>query len=220
MWPLPESSLDPASRPRRRWRIDARREALERLVDFIQATVLVARLAPRMLVSRCTELDLRWAIALHRMAARPGALMLLVAASRLGDGVLWVAIALAIPLLGGPQGVPCAIQLVVVGATNLALYALLKRRVGRPRPFVACPDIRACARALDRYSFPSGHTLHAVASATLLSFHYPLFAIPLWIFAGLVMASRIVLGLHYPSDVAVGAVIGASTALVALAVHP
>lgn len=144
--------------------------------------------------------------------------MLLVAASRLGDGLLWVAIALTIPLLGGPQGVPCAIQMLGVGAVNLALYALLKRCIGRARPFVDCPGIRACARALDQYSFPSGHTLHAVAFATLLSWHYPVFAIPLWIFAALVMASRVVLGLHYPSDVAVGAIIGASTAAIALSI--
>jgi len=144
--------------------------------------------------------------------------MLLVAASRLGDGLLWVAIALTIPLLGGPQGVPCAIQMAGVGAVNLALYALLKRCIGRARPFVACAGIRACARALDQYSFPSGHTLHAVAFATLLSWHYPVFAVPLWIFAALVMASRVVLGLHYPSDVAVGAIIGAATATIALSI--
>ena len=144
--------------------------------------------------------------------------MLLLAASRLGDGVLWVAIAATIPLLGGPQGIPCAMQMLGVGAVNLALYALLKRRVCRPRPFVSCPDIRACAKALDQYSFPSGHTLHAVAFAVLLSWHYPVFAIPLWIFAVLVMASRVVLGLHYPSDVAVGALIGAATAAIALSI--
>jgi undecaprenyl-diphosphatase len=74
-----------------------------------------------------------------------------------------------------------------------------------------------CARALDKHSFPSGHTLHAVAFATLLSFHYPSFSVPLWGFALRVASSRIVLGLHYPSDVIVGAGIGALTAGTALA---
>jgi undecaprenyl-diphosphatase len=214
MWHSPESLLEGGRLARMRRALHG--EAATRAGRT--AARLGASLLPVALADRCISLDRRWAIALHRGADSPLALIVLIAASRLGDGLMWVAIGLAIPLLGGPQGIPCAIQMAGVFIANLLVYALLKRRVGRARPYVACPGVRACARALDRFSFPSGHTLHAVAFAVLLSHHYPLFTVPLWIFAALVMASRVVLGLHYPSDVAAGALIGAISALIALAI--
>jgi len=91
--------------------------------------------------------------------------------------------------------------------------------VARPRPYVDCPGIRACARSLDEYSFPSGHVMHAVAFSVLLGAAYPEFAPAAWLFTLLVALSRVVLGLHYPSDVAFGAAIGLIDAeLVALVV--
>jgi undecaprenyl-diphosphatase len=165
---------------------------------------------------RWAELDRTLARLLHRGAARPLLLGVLVAASRLGDGGLWYAIVVALPIASGPRGWYVALQMVGIGLANLIIYHRLKHRIGRARPFVNCPDIRCCARALDQFSFPSGHMLHAVSYSLLLSHHYPAFAPLLWAYTGLVAASRVVLGLHYPSDVAVGAAIGAATAGVAL----
>ena len=62
---------------------------------------------------------------------------------------------------------------------------------------------------LDPFSFPSGHTLHAVAFTVVAATHYPPLAALLVPFTLLIAASRVVLGLHYPSDVLVGAVLGA-----------
>ena len=104
----------------------------------------------------------------------------------------------------------------VVGVVGVALYKLLKQTFVRERPFITHSGISLQAAPLDRYSFPSGHTLHAVSFSMLLAHHYPMFAVPLWSFAGLVGASRVVLGLHYPSDVAIGAMLGAVTAELAL----
>ena len=75
------------------------------------------------------------------------------------------------------------------------------------RPIIVCG-----MPPLDRYSFPSGHTLHAV-SFTIMIAHFEPLLLPVAIpFAILVAASRVILGLHYPSDVIVGALIGASLA--------
>lgn len=160
---------------------------------------------------RWAERDRLWAITLHRYAEWPALVMLLIVVSRLADGVLWYALMLALPWLDPVDGRACALQMLAVGVVNLALYGSVKRRIGRPRPFVACPDIRACARALDQFSFPSGHTLHASAYAVLLSYHYPMLAPLAWSFAALVALSRVVLGLHYPGDVVAGALTGVIT---------
>ena len=170
-------------------------------------------------VARWVDRDRRWAQAVHRVANWPLVMLSLVLASRLGDGVLWVAIIAMLPLVAGPTGSACAVQMLGVGLLNLAVYRFIKRRVARPRPFESCPGIRCCTHPLDDFSFPSGHTMHATAFALVLGYHFPLSAWWAAPFALLVAASRMVLGLHYPSDVAVGAAIGISSALVVLAVN-
>ena len=105
-------------------------------------------------------------------------------------------------------------------ATALAgvlIYKLLKNRLVRERPSLTHGDILCGTAPLDRYSFPSGHTLHAV-SLTIMLAHFEPLLLPIALpFAVLVALSRVILGLHYPSDVIVGAVIGASLAGASLA---
>jgi len=161
--------------------------------------------------------DLSWSRLLHRAAARRWVVFSLVAVSRLSDGVLWYLLILALPWIGGSSGTACALRMTVLGAINLVIYKVLKRHFARPRPYAACDSIRACARSLDEHSFPSGHTLHAVSFSMLLALYYPQMAWPLGLFTTLVALSRVVLGLHYPSDVLIGGAIGfATTKLVLL----
>jgi undecaprenyl-diphosphatase len=158
------------------------------------------------------ERDLLWAQWLHRGAQHRALVQMLVVASRLGDGLFWYVLIAALAFAGGTHGRDVAMQMVLAGAVNLPLYFWLKRTIGRPRPFAACPDIRACARALDRFSFPSGHTLHAAAFLTIFTSYFPWAGAALVPFVILVALSRVTLGLHYPSDVAAGAAIGATVA--------
>lgn len=155
------------------------------------------------------EHDLAWTRRLHRAAQVPGALVLFALVSRLGDGLLWYSTMAVLPLVGGSRGWACSLRMMTLGVLNLVLYLGLKRWACRPRPYAACADIRACARALDQFSFPSGHTLHAVAFSIVLVEYYPWLAWLLVPFTVLVALSRVVLGLHYPSDVLAGAFIGA-----------
>ena len=152
------------------------------------------------------------ALWLHGAASRPAIVCSLLSVSWLGDGVLWYALIATLPWWGGPTGLKSALYMVALGAVNLVFYKALKHRIARPRPYVSCPGIRACCRSLDEFSFPSGHTMHAVAFSLVLAHYHPALALPLWGFTALVALSRLVLGLHYPSDVAIGAAIGWLTA--------
>jgi len=85
----------------------------------------------------------------------------------------------------------------------------LKNVIVRERPFKLYPDIEKLSQA-GSYSFPSGHTLEAFAIAVALSIFFPKkrFIIPLMLWASLVAYSRMALGVHYPSDVLAGFLIG------------
>ena len=170
-------------------------------------------------VARWADRDLRWTQAIHSVARWPAVIFALVLASRLANGVLWYTLMIVFPLTGGLTGTACAMQMAGVGVLNLTLYRYLKPRVCRPRPFVTCPGVWARTNPLDTYSFPSGHTLHAVSFSIVIAYHYSLAALLVGPFALVVAVSRLVLGLHYPSDVVVGAVMGAATAALVLAVN-
>lgn len=137
---------------------------------------------------------------------------LLRAVSWLGDGLLWYGLMLAMLLHGGAQAAPAVLHMIATGVVCTATYRLLKRGTGRPRPYQVIPAVALGAAPLDAYSFPSGHTLHAVAFTMVAASHYPSLAAALAAFAGLTAVSRVVLGLHYPSDVAAGALIGGAIA--------
>ncbi len=153
------------------------------------------------------ELCVRWNRACLPPAARAFAL-----ASRLGDGPFWYGLMLALPLLYGARGLASSLRMLAVGTACLVVYKLVKRAAARPRPYVASPEITLLAAPLDRYAFPSGHTMHAVAFTWIASAAHPELAWLLVPFTLLVAASRVVLGLHYPSDVFAGAVLGGGLA--------
>lgn len=98
-------------------------------------------------------------------------------------------------------------------ATAFATTYVLKRIVNRTRPAYAYADIQALE--YERYySFPSGHTSNAFCTATSLSLNFKKWyvAVPAFAWAAAVGYSRMHLGVHYPSDVMAGALLGAGSA--------
>ncbi|MBL7772357.1 MAG: phosphatase PAP2 family protein [Chitinophagaceae bacterium] len=96
---------------------------------------------------------------------------------------------------------------------NTASTYVVKRVIDRPRPSVTYPDIQAF-ESERHYSFPSGHTSNAFCVATSLSLNYRKWyvALPAFAWAAGVGYSRMHLGMHYPSDVLAGALLGAGSA--------
>ncbi|WP_147652751.1 phosphatase PAP2 family protein [Vulcaniibacterium gelatinicum] len=164
--------------------------------------------------------EAEWCRRGNHLCARAGTRRFFAVVSRLGDGMAWYALMAALVLLDGRAGLFAAAHLAATGAVALALYKALKRWTRRPRPFAADARIRAWVAPLDEFSFPSGHTLHAVAFTLVALAHYPALAWLLVPFTASVAASRVVLGLHYPSDVLAATAIGAALAGLSLWLVP
>ena len=142
-------------------------------------------------------------------ALRPeGVQRLFAVVSRLGDGVFWYSLIAVMPLVDGWDGALAALHMLLTAAIVLSVYKTLKGATRRERPCHSVTDITAAVPPLDHYSFPSGHTLHAVSFTVVALHYYPRLAWILVPFTLLVAGSRVVLGLHYPSDVLAAAIIG------------
>lgn len=146
---------------------------------------------------------------LNHGAAFPVPRRIFQLASRLGDGVIWYLLIMVLPCLYGRPALRPAVVMALTGALGLAVYKVLKRAFVRERPFITHAAIDRAMAPLDRYSFPSGHTLHAMSFTLQACVHFPQLSWVLVPLALTIAASRVVLGLHYPTDVLAGAVLGA-----------
>ena len=153
-----------------------------------------------------------WCLRANRLGAPNGSRAYFAAISRLGDGVFWYLLMAVLIVIDGMQGLIASAHMAATGVIALTLYKLLKRWTRRPRPFASDARIRAWVAPLDEFSFPSGHTLHAVAFSLVALAHYPMLAWLLIPFTASVAASRVVLGLHFPSDVLAATGIGVALA--------
>jgi undecaprenyl-diphosphatase len=123
--------------------------------------------------------------------------------------MFWYALMIGILVLHGSEGVLPVVHMAVAGFVGTLLYKWLKGKTLRPRPYEVRQDIWLTGKPLDKFSFPSGHTLHAVVFGTVVLGYFPQLSIVVIPFMIMVGLSRVVLGLHYPSDVIAGALIGA-----------
>jgi undecaprenyl-diphosphatase len=162
----------------------------------------------------------RLCLAMNRWGARHALRRFFGVISRLGDGMFWYALMGVLAALGGTRGIVCALHMALTGIVAATMYKGLKRWTRRPRPFRTHDAIVPYIAPLDEFSFPSGHTLHAVSFTLIALAYFPVLAPLLVPFTVLVMLSRIVLGLHYPSDVAAGALLGAILAIASMFLMP
>jgi undecaprenyl-diphosphatase len=144
----------------------------------------------------------------HRWFAPRWVRLWMIAATRGGDGWLWYALGLALLILGGEQGQRAVLQSSLAAGCGVALFLLLKRATRRRRPCAIEPHCWATLLPPDHFSFPSGHTITAFAVAVPVIVHFPGSAPGVLFCAFSIAASRVLLGMHFLSDVLAGAVIG------------
>ena len=169
-------------------------------------------MARRLAFERFDQAELRLCRYLNRSSSSTLVRQLFRGISWLGDGWVWYGLLLALPLIYGPQGGRAAAHMGLTAFVGVVIYKLVKTRAVRERPYITHSVIQCASVPLDRYSFPSGHTLHAVSFAWQVTAHFPELGWVLVPLAALIAAARVVLGLHYPTDVLAGAAIGASLA--------
>jgi undecaprenyl-diphosphatase len=131
-----------------------------------------------------------------------------ISATRGGDGWLWYAMGLAILVLGGRSRFEAVGAAGIASALSVLLFQCLKRLTGRRRPCEIEPHCWATLLPPDQFSFPSGHTMTAFAVAIPLLLFYPTLTIGLLFCAFSIATSRVLLGMHFLSDVVAGAAIG------------
>lgn len=161
---------------------------------------------------RMLDLDLKGCLYLNHFSHSQRVAQFFKVISRLGDGVFWYVMLASAWVM---QGIGYSLQIIYLllgGSVGTGIYKYLKQKTVRPRPYQVHQVIRLGERPLDHFSFPSGHTLHAVMTTTVLGYIQPVLLMLMLPFTILVAVSRMILGLHYPSDVAVGAMIGGSVA--------
>lgn len=138
--------------------------------------------------------------------------------SRSADGYLYPIMALAFMLVDHRIGWMLFLSAIVAFGIELPLYKIIKHIVRRSRPCDALYSIECRMRAADRFSFPSGHTAGAFVMATVISFFFPFISPVFFAWAGLVGLSRIYLGVHYPTDVLAGMIVGGGSGFIGISI--
>lgn len=136
--------------------------------------------------------------------------------SRLGDGPFYLLLGLCLALFEPINGKRFLAAGALAMALELPLYLLLKNTVRRARPHDALGHLTAFITPSDTFSFPSGHSAAAVVAATLVGHFYTPFLFPALLVAFLICLSRVILRVHYPTDILAGIFLGLSAALTAL----
>lgn len=133
----------------------------------------------------------------------------MIGATRAGNGWFWALCGIAVLASGNALKYRALETAAVAAATGVLIFLALKRAVGRERPCAIEPHCWANLLPPDRFSFPSGHSITAFAVAVSLGLYYPAALSALLLCALSVASSRILLGMHFLSDVIVGSILGA-----------
>jgi len=146
----------------------------------------------------------------HRWRAPRWVRIATISVTRMGDGWLWYALGLILLVWGGHNRIIAVGAATSAAAIGIYLFRTIKTKSRRKRPCEIEPHCWAHILPPDKYSFPSGHTITAFAIALPVGICYPELQVWLFVAALLIASSRIILGMHFLSDVIAGALIGSA----------
>jgi undecaprenyl-diphosphatase len=144
----------------------------------------------------------------HRWKAPRWIRIATISVTRLGDGWLWYALGLILLVYGGHDRFIAIGAAATAAGVGIYLFRTIKTKSKRKRPCEIEPHCWASILPPDKYSFPSGHTITAFAIALPIGICYPELQVWLFVAALLIASSRIMLGMHFLSDVIAGSIIG------------
>lgn len=136
--------------------------------------------------------------------------------SKTGDGQLYLVIGGLLWWLEPNQGSLFLYSGVLAYLLEIPVYLLLKKCLKRERPCNRISELQAHIVPSDKFSLPSGHTAAAFLMASLLAYFYPTLSVFAYVWASCIGISRVLLGVHYPSDILAGALLGLSISLISL----
>ena len=152
--------------------------------------------------------DLRLMRRVNRWKAPRFIRIWMILMTRLGDGLLWYALALGVLLCGGPRKLHALLAGAAAAFACILLFKRIKKLSRRKRPCQIEPHCWSLITPPDQFSFPSGHTMTAFAIAVSVGTFYPEFQAALVFAAVTIAISRIILGMHFLTDVLVGMLLG------------
>jgi undecaprenyl-diphosphatase len=174
---------------------------------------------PQTMLEYIATRDHRLMRRVHKWRAPRWVRLWMICATRGGDGWLWYPMAISILLFGGPERFAAVAAAAMAVGIGVAIFLVAKRKAGRKRPCALEPHCWASLLPPDQFSFPSGHSITAFAMALSLGLFYPSLMIGLLFCAFSIAISRIVLGMHFLSDVIVGSALGATLGYLAYIIY-
>ncbi len=169
-------------------------------------------------IDRVNHWDVFFFTSIFRLNGRRLFLRIMPFVSAAGDGYLYPVIAASMFFLAPDIAPQFLLAACIAYAIELPLYKLMKQKIRRSRPFHTLDGVQRRVVPHDSFSFPSGHTAAAFIMAGLVGYFFPLLGIPAYAAASLISFSRIYLGVHYPTDILAGIVLGSLSVLTGIAV--
>jgi undecaprenyl-diphosphatase len=136
--------------------------------------------------------------------------------SKTGDGQLYLILGLSLWWLEPEYGGLFLYSGLLAYMLEIPAYVLLKKGLKRERPCYHISELSAYIVPSDKFSLPSGHTAAAFLMASLIAHFYPTLSVVAYVWASCIGCSRVLLGVHYPSDIIAGVLLGLAISTISL----